>query len=89
MKGEGRKGEGWEARGEEGENGKGGREGRGEENFTLPPYALASASTLPPSRKKLAPPMTDFAVVLFVSLCACRLLIDVVVIIESFFSSDD
>jgi len=38
---------------------KGGREGRGEENFTLPPYALASTPTLPPSRKKLAPPMRD------------------------------
>jgi len=52
-KGKGGKGEGWEARGEEG---KGGREGRGEENFTLPPYALASA---PQSQKAGAAHVTN------------------------------
>jgi len=39
-----------------GQGGKGregeGREGRGEEYFTLPPYALASAPTLPPQSQK-------------------------------------
>jgi len=51
----GRQGERRERRGRER------KEGRGEENFTLPPCALASVPTLPPSRKKLAPPMSTLS----------------------------
>jgi len=51
-KGEGRQGEGWEEREEEGEKARG-------EFYPAPLCPSLCPHTAPPSRKKLAPPMTE------------------------------